>query len=302
MTNKKFEQILRHALVPEIDDSEIQIGEKKVRSFEMKPILKITAAAACAAIVFGIGGNMYLRDRSLNGPNISNTESNVDSIISGTEKLFVLKVGAEEITPNKAVPLSFESVNSASLGGSEQDGNVKYCISTGIKCEGEGIESVSYSINKGAFAIAEAHENGSTLIRSGTLYEGDTNFPGHWSENLNNYPPETIDIKYYTEYTLDYDSVQSDRLCINICGEVFDKDIFSKVFDYTNTPEDKAEANTELMKGVEITCTVHYTDGTTDSQALTVESQVMTIEELGYPVAPDDDLKRETATFVYKLK
>ena len=56
------------------------------------------------------------------------------------------------------------------------------------------------------------------------------------------------------------------------------------------------------MKGVEITCTVHYADGTSESETAVIECEVLTIEELGYPIAPDDDPKREKATFVYKLK
>ena len=91
-------------------------------------------------------------------------------------------------------------------------------------------------------------------------------------------------------------------MCINVCGEVFSEDIYNKVFNSENTPQSKAEAYTELMKGVEITCTVHYADGTSESETAVIECEVLTIEELGYPIAPDDDPKREKATFVYKLK
>lgn len=257
-----------------------------------------TVATAITTAFFVSGGNF--REIPANDSEIGS--SVLSDVISNTENSFVLNVGAEEITPDKGVPLTFENGNSSSLDGSEEDGNVKYSISTGISCKGEGIESVTYSINKGAFAVIEAHEDGGSLIKSGTPYEGDTDFPGHWSRSLNKYDPETIDTKYYTEYTLDYSSQQSDRLCVSVCGEVYSEELFNKVFNYANTTEDNAKANTELMKGVEITCTVHYADGTSACETVVIECEVLTIEELGYPIAPDDDPKREKATFVYKLK
>lgn len=271
---------------------------KKKSSFRKRAVACVSVIAVVTAITTAVFvGRVDFREIAL-----SNSEM-VSDVISNTENSFVLKVGAEEITPNKGVSLTFKNGSSASLGGSSEDGNVKYCISSaGFICEGEGIESVTYSINKGAFAVIEAHEDSGSLITSGSMYEGDTDFPGLWSKNLNNYTPETIDTKYYTKYTLDYSSQQSDRLCINVCGEVFDEAIYNKVFDSTNTPETKAEGNTELMKGVEITCTAHYSDGTSDSVTVVIECETMTIEELGYPIAPDDDPHRKEATFVYKLK
>ena len=142
MTNEQFEQILRRALTPDIDDSEITLRHKKVRSIDMKAIYKITAASACAVLIAGAGiGSVYLNRQPVKVINSGDVGS--VGVISQAENTFVLKVGAEEITPNKGVPLTFENGNSSSLGGSEEDGNVKYCISTGINCKGEGIESVT---------------------------------------------------------------------------------------------------------------------------------------------------------------
>lgn len=321
MTNEQFEQILQRALAPEIDDIDIlvqneesnvvdittiyQKTDEKERLYYMKTIVKITAIAACTAFIVGAGvfGNTYLSSRPIKEAADSNVESNIVSrVISSTDNSFVLKVGAEEITPSKSVPLIFKNGNGHSLSGSEEDGNVKYCISADFNCEGESIKYVTYSINKGAFAVVEACDQNGSLIKSGKLYEGDQNFPGHWRETLSKYAPEIIDTKYYTEYTLDYDSQHSDRLGINVCGEVFNKEIYNKVFDSAGTPEQKAEGYTELVNGVEITCTVYYDDGTTASETVTVESETMTIKEMGYPIAPDDDPNRKNATFVYKLK
>ena len=305
MTNEKFEQILQRALAPEINDVEIQVKDRKARSYDMKAIYKITAAAACAALILGIGilGNIY-------SGNWTDTDAE-KSVVSDSSEInnsakvgnsFLLKAGAEEITPNKGVPLFVENESSYSLGGSKDTGCVKYGLIANFCCEGEGIQFVTYSINKGAFVVVESLEQGGSLISSGEEYTGDCNFPSCWNINSNKYSPESFTRKYYTKYTLDYDSQQSESFCVNICGDVYDDDIYNKVFNFKNTPEQKAEAYTELMEGVEITCTVHYTNGTTESETVTIECQTMTVKELGYPLATDDDPNRKEAVFIYKMK
>ena len=303
MTNEKFEQILQRALAPEINDVEIQVKHRKARLYDMKAIYKITAAAACAALILGIGivGNTYLNDRSDAEKSVVSDTSKINNS-SKVGNSFLLKAGAEEITPNKGVPLIVENQSSYSLGGSKDTGCIKYGLIADFFCEGEGIEFVTYSINKGAFAVIESLEPGGSLINSGKEYTGDCNFPSCWSMNLNKYSPESLGRYYYTEYTLEYDAQQSDSFFVNICGDVYNDDIYNKVYDLENTPEQKAEAYTELMKGVEIVCTVQYKDGTKESETVIIECETMTVTELGYPLASNDDPDRRIPVFVYKTK
>lgn len=328
MTNEQFELILQRALAPEIDDSEIRvqneessfdnmkgtynIPEEKARFDGMKAIVKITAVAACAALIVGagIGGNAYLQRMKVNKINSSDIDiSAVSNIIPQTENSFILKVGAEEITSTNDVPLIVKNEHNSYITGSGEGGDYEYCIPANFRCEGEDIESVTYSINKGAFSIVEYNEEGGSLIKSCIPYEGDFNIgsscivPVSWSNGSYEFDPMAIKTNYYTEYTLDYDSQQSDALLgVNICEEVNDEELFNKIFLSENTPEQEAEAYTETMEGVEITCTVHYTDGTTSCKTVVAECRAMTAEELGCNTASDDDPDGKIATFVYKLK
>ena len=259
MTDEKLEQILQQALAPNIEDTDIQI-KKKVRSNSMKHTFKICAAAACAALIAaaGIGSSSYLSNQP---EPVSNSEA---SVLTG-DNFFTLKVNAEELEKEKGVPVDFGATNkSYSLGGRESDDLVSYSIATGFNCEGNGIESITYSINKGAFQIVE--NPNASIITNGKRYEGTLQV-GQVGDG------ETTN--YYTEYTLNYDAQSNDTTNINICGEVVDSYVYNEVFGSVENPENYnpetvANGYTDMMKDVEITCTVHYTDGTSASENIRI--------------------------------
>ena len=59
MTDEKLDQILKQALTPEIDDSEIQI-RRKDRNNQMKIRKRITGGlAACAALALVVAGGHF---------------------------------------------------------------------------------------------------------------------------------------------------------------------------------------------------------------------------------------------------
>lgn len=355
MTNEKFEQILRRALAPDIDDHEIFvqyelsdetngtvdndtertyiITNEKARSNCMKIIANIAAAAACVALVagIGIGGKELLQHRTQ-----AVEGSGASSVVSNVEKSTVWKLGEKEFAPGDSIPLTYDDYEKIIMLNEEngqgtyiitnsypcgfeltpdiKNYNVKYAIAADFNCDGEGIESVTYSINKGAFAIITVEESDSP-IKSGTLYDGEP----HFTTDVKRHKTEKRDSanviirglggvpEYYTEYTVDYDSQRNGNLCVDICGEVFDEDIYYKIYNNlknsgVNDPETKAEGLSDLMKGVEITCTVNYTDGTKESKKLTLEGVTMTSKELGRnSTANNYDPDKVEATFAYKF-
>ncbi|MBQ3692223.1 MAG: hypothetical protein II931_02760 [Clostridia bacterium] len=290
MTDERLDQILRQALAPTIDDTDIQI-KKKVRSNSMKHTFKICTAAACAALIAaaGIGGSLYLSNQP-------EPASNSESSVLPDENVFTLKVNAEELEKEKGVPVDFGAAHkSASLNGSND--RVSYSIATGFNCEGSGIESITYSINKGAFQIVENPD--ASIITSGKRYEGTLNVGQVGDGESTN---------YYTEYTLGYDAQSNDTTCINICGEVVDSHVYNEVFGCVENPENYnpqtvADGYTDMLKDVEITCTVHYTDGTSASENIIIEGQVMTLEETK-KILGEKELEYDyrSICFVFKLK
>ena len=358
MTDERFEQILQRALAPEIEDHEAyvlsersdkkegtglddakityDIQNEKARYSSMSAIIKIGAAAACAAIITGagIGGSRFLQ-RQINdepaSPDIAANEEAIDietNADAAAGKPFAVMLGDMELT-NEGVILDYSTglsvgyetkgeqnelvnfkVDKAFNGYAKKivrEGSVKYSVWADLKCEGEDIETVTYSINKGSFAVVELKDK-SDVVKSGTPYksaDGSNNYgvndENFWTEELLYQYHADARAAYYTEFTLDYESQQSKSFCVDICEETNDTELYEKLCNSENDSELRAEGFTELMDGVEITCTVHYADGTQSSKVLTVEGTTSTHEILD-DLPSDFDAEQKEAVFVYKLK
>lgn len=276
-------------------------GQGKIRKL-MKPLI---AAAACAALLAGIGigsnwgnnggisfgGTPFDRD-SVAENQISETESEktaVEEIAQTAGNWFTLTACAKELEPGKPVPLAEmgDSGRSWVLGGSGDRGVVDYCIGTDFLCQGENIERVSYSINRGAFQIVEPIDPAEQIVVEGQLFEGELNtgsIGGAYDEStgLQEVPCETA---LYQSFTLNYDRQSSERVWINICNECPDSgEIFEMIWgdEGEATPLEKmSEGINRLLDGTVITCTAHYVDGTSQSVEIAVSSSVMTYGEAG---------------------
>lgn len=154
----------------------------------------------------------------------------------------------------------------------------------------------TYGINKGAFFVTEL--KGASIMTNYTDYSGpDLNCPGvsfddgELEEGMDEYEAK-YDEHYVSEYTVSYNRQSSDTTMIGICGEKSDATIYNAVFGDV-TLEQEVDALTSLMEGIEITCTVTYADGTTDSKVILVKGCV---ENGG------EDGTDEYAGFAYELK
>lgn len=219
------------------------------------------AVAACAALVVAVG-SWYA------GQPVDQKEIATQSGAEYTEtipKLFMLTAKAAEtgkrieMTKGKPVAVTTEDADSWVLGGNE-DGTWSYCFNLPFQCEGENIDSVSYSINRGAFQVVELE--GTSIIASGKEAEEPVNsglIGGSDYEAI----PTTI--TYYTEYTLDYDRQESDATWINMVRDDIkfsDPDLPQRE---NKSDEDVKKVFDELFGDAMITCTVHFTDGTSET-------------------------------------
>lgn len=282
MTNERLDQILKQALSPEVSDLDIEI-RKKERKYNMKKIIKSgIAVAACLAVAVTIGvGNHYFKYNDVN---------------SGNNTPFVLTVCAEELTPEKEVPIIIDNKHSWGLNGDPETGTVSYNIETFFKCEGENIDHITYSINQGAFQISEIQEK--SILLSEKPYEGELNTGVCgviFDENDNIISTE----KYLTEYTLDYDAQTNDTTTFAICGEKNNFDMYNTLWGEERDLNNIAKAYTNLVDGVEVTCTVYFNDGTCSAKTITVEGKVMKNSEVGFDM---EDANTEDTFFVFKLK
>lgn len=219
------------------------------------------AVAACAALVVA-AGSWYA------GQPVESSEIAVQDGEKHSEtipKPFMLTAKAAEtgerieMTKGKPVAVTTEDADSWVLGGNE-DGTWSYCFNLPFQCEGENIDSVSYSINRGAFQVVELE--GTSIIASGKEAEEPVNsglIGGSDYEAI----PTTI--TYYMEYTLDYDRQESDATWINMVRDDIkfsDPDLPQRE---NKSDEDVKKVFDELFGDAMITCTVHFTDGTSET-------------------------------------
>ena len=219
------------------------------------------AVAACAALVVAAGS--WYAGQPVDQKEIA-TQSG-DEYTETIPKLFMLTAKAAEtgerieMTKGKPVAITTEDADSWVLGGNE-DGTWSYCFNLPFQCEGENIDSVSYSINRGAFQVVELE--GTSIIASGKEAEEPVNsglIGGSDYEAI----PTTI--TYYTEYTLDYDRQESDATWINMVRDDIkfsDPDLPQRE---NKSDEDVKKVFDELFGDAMITCTVHFTDGTSET-------------------------------------
>ncbi len=245
-------------------------------------------------------------DSSSGAPDISTQETageNDAGELSAFDKMFTLYVKAAEadekqsgeeqtkeeqaaqLSVGKPVPLlSTDKANSWVLGGDDIDGSVvDYCISMPFTCVGDHIEKVTYSINNGAFQIVQPENE--TIIVDGQLYEGELNtgmIGGDYNEENDGLPSRPFETVLYRSFTLDYGRQSDTYTWINICNNrSVSKDIFDALWGEGKSLEDMNQGMQQMLDNTVITCTVEYSDRTSQAVDIRVGSKIMSCVEAG---------------------
>lgn len=279
--------------------------KNKVRKF-VKPVI---AAAACALLFAGIGvGNHFGNHAEEPAAESENGQEEMlaaDETMQTQENWFTMTAYAKELEPGKPVPLTNmgNSGRSYVLGGSD-NGNVNYCISTEFLCQGDNIERVSYSINRGAFQIVQPADVNDRIIVDGQPFPGELNtgsIGGGWDEAIEE-PQDIYESALYQSFTLDYDVQSAAHTWINICNECPDSGAIKNLIwgegGEGKTLEEMSDGINRLLADTVITCTAYYTDGTSQSVDIAVGSKVMTYEEAGEPAGEDEIPQDTKAVFI----
>lgn len=300
-----FSQI-RKEKVESMDQNVIKMKteEKKNKNGKRGTVLRkaVAAAAACAVLATAVGvGDFYLKSRQ---PVAESAEAQENTNAMNTNP-FVLKVQAAGLDGNESrelesgIPIAIDvRANGWVLSGNQDDGTGDYCINLPFHCEGENIESITYSINKGSFQIVEK-EDASIIVEGNELPKmiNAGQIGGVYEEENNGEPSFPISVKYYSDFTIDYDCQSSDTTWINMCNSVKISNC-DLLWGDNPTIEDLKQGYQELIDGVVITCTVHFTDGTSQSTDLEVGTVIATAKEAGF----DDAGDAENVFFTFERK
>ena len=261
----------------------------KKQTTKFSKLIKISAAICACAVLFTAIGHFKpfipASEKSAETNIVQFTEKN--DITQTLANMFTLQVYAADSTEaseNGFVTLESGKrfvINENELGSvlcGDEEGNISYCIGTRFLCEGENIESITYSIENAAFQIVEPKDSSIIIdykeyhepFNTGTIGGEDDEFGNGLSVR-----------RHYKSYTVDYEEQFNDRTWINICNET--NLPWEALFAEGNTLQDEVNAREEMMKDVAITCTVHYIDGTTDDGTITIGGAIVIPEPTGVP-------------------
>lgn len=281
-------------------------------------VIAVTANVIAVRSGRGNIGDQEITENNLNGPGIeiADSSSGVSDIsaqetaegkdageLSAFDKMFTLYVKAAEadeqqsgedqtedeqskqLSVGKPIPLlSADKANSWVLGGDDEHGNVvDYCISMPFTCVGDHIEKVTYSINNGAFQIVQPENE--TIIVDGQLYEGELNtgmIGGDYNEENGGLPSRPFETVLYRSFTLDYSRQSDVYTWINICNNrSVSEDIFDALWGDGKSLEDMNQGMQQMLDNTVITCTVEYSDHTSQAVDIRVGSKIMSCAEAG---------------------
>ena len=291
--SKKVSEILNSDIqVPEIVQKKADVAFSQIQSERetnmSKKNLKVTklfaAMAACVSIIIVASTtNNYL-----NRPQEEKETTVAEHTTTEKENLFTMKVMAAqaEVTAQKPVAIAQNNRISHSISGDSDTNTASYRIDMPLYCEGENIESVTYSINKGYFEICEnITDDFQSVVESGKPLD----------ENSNGYLNPIFDdngeivmqqeVNDFVEYTVSYENQQKEGVWVTFCNdEIPFSDFDSIVEQKKKTQEEVAAAYQKLVDGVVITCTANYKDGTKKGVKINVGAAALTYEEIGMNV------------------
>ena len=258
MNDTEFENILKQALRPDISDEEILVKKTPSKSKRRKSTMRkhriiqsAVAAAACLALIFGIGYNVIQKTETIKPEKVQTT--------TGTNS-FVVKVNAAEIKHTKKNQMKVyanPSYTSMWCDGEAGKQFVSYSINAPLQFEGNNIKTVTYRINKGHFFVTKAEH--SKYFKEGELCKGSSQ-------------------SNYRFFTVNAKETPEKQFTVSIT----DNDCKISSADATALFDGKAESDSELharnkaLGNVTITCTATFNDGTQKSVNIKVKHQKLT--------------------------
>lgn len=291
--SKKVSEILNSDIqVPEIVQKKADVAFSQIQSERetnmSKKNLKVTklfaAMAACASIIIVASTtNNYL-----NRPQEEKETTVAEHTTTEKENMFTMKVMAAqaEVTAQKPVAIAQNNRISHSISGDSDTNTASYRIDMPLYCEGENIESVTYSINKGYFEICEnITDDFQSVVESGESLDENSNGYINPIYNDNEEIVAQQALKDYTEYTVSYDDQQKEGVYVTFCNDEIPFPDFGSMIDKrTKTEEEISAVYQKLVDGVVITCTANYKDGTKKGAKINVGAAALTYEEIGMNV------------------
>lgn len=214
-------------------------------------IQSAVAAAACLALIFGIGYKVIQKPETIKPEKAQNT---------AVTNSFVVKVNAAEIKHTKKNQMRVYAnpgYTSMWCDGDAGKQFVSYSINAPLQFEGNNIKTVTYRINKGHFFVTKAEH--SKYFKEGELCNGSSQ---------SNYRFFTVNAKETPEKQFTV-SITDDDCKISSADA-------TALFDGKAESDSELHARNKALGNVTITCTATFNDGTQKSVNIKVKHQKLT--------------------------
>ncbi len=253
-------------------------SDSKRRNKWLKPLV---AVAACAAIlVTSIGTSIYRQNAT--SPSVVTLDKRI--LENDSAHRFSIQVMAAELdeagktmelTEGKAIPVAMGGYSQGWSMGTGSDGNTSYSFDLSLTCVGDGIETITYSINHGNFYVV--HPEGDGFVVSGTpAREGELTDVFYFDEM-----PGTVTEKY-DSYTVNYNYQSGENICVYLQDYLPGRTDIAEHLMYEGTgllyAKNQIEGISKMVEDKIMTVTAKFTDGTTEDYQVVFGATYMYLE------------------------
>ena len=224
-------------------------------------VAAITVAVLCVTLAYFAGKGPELPEL----PDASGTGS-ISSYNSIIEP-FTIRVCAAELAPDTSLPISLDVGKQAFGYGVDWDGNANYQINFPISVEGENISTVNFKVKNAAFEVVSI--DCPSIVKSGSTVKlndfRSTYVDGY---DMSGHPIGKTIVGYYDQFSADYSTLQTSKYLFNVCNAMTDRMDIYCLITHEEDFLSRSYIFTYLVKDVEVTVEVTFTDGTTASRTL----------------------------------
>ena len=220
-------------------------------------VAAVTVAVLCVAIAYFAG----------KGPEVPLASSSGQVTIANFVEPFTIRVCAAELEPQTSLPISLDVGRQAFGHGVDWTGWANFELNFPISVEGENISTVTFKVKNAAFEVVSI--DCPSIVKSGstkTLADYRSTYVDGY--DMAGQPIGKTVVGYYDQFSADYSTLQNSKYLFNICNTMTGRMDIYYLMCHEDNDIDSCDVYTYLLKDVEVTVEVTFTDGTTASRTL----------------------------------
>ena len=166
-----------------------------------------------------------------------------------------------------SLPISLDVGRQAFGHGVDWTGWANFELNFPISVEGENISTVTFKVKNAAFEVVSI--DCPSIVKSGstkTLADYRSTYVDGY--DMAGQPIGKTVVGYYDQFSADYSMLQNSKYLFNICNTMTGRMDIYYLMCHEDNDIDSCDVYTYLLKDVEVTVEVTFTDGTTASRTL----------------------------------